>query len=91
MKLAPILAALALAGCASAPLQPVIQTKAVEVPVAIRCVPDPAPVAPAFVDTDAAIAAAPDMFARAKLYVIGRLQRIAYEGELTAALKGCAG
>ena len=86
-----ILAALALTGCATAPVQPIVQIKTVEVPVAIKCVTDPAPVVPAFVDTPEAIAAAPDVFARAKLYVVGRLQRIGYEGELAAALKGCTG
>lgn len=90
MKRAAIIIALALAGCATAP-QPLVVTKTVTVPVAVKCAPDPAPSAPAFVDTDAAIKAAPDMFARAKLYVVGRLQHLAYEGELAAALKGCTG
>jgi len=90
MKRVAIILALALAGCATAP-EPLVVTKAVPIPVAVKCVPDPMPVAPVFVDSDAAIKAAPDVFSRAKLYVVGRLQRIGYEAELTAALRGCTG
>ena len=84
-------AALALTGCATAPLQPQVVTKLVTIPVAVHCVPDPAPVEPAYADNDAAIRAAPDLFSRAKLYAIGRLQRIGFTGEVVAALKACTG
>ena len=81
---------LALAACATAP-EPQIVTKLVDVPVAVKCVPDPAPAKPDFVDADGAIHAAPDIRTLSKLYAVGRLQHYAYEGELEAALKGCTG
>ena len=82
--------AAALTGCTGV-TEPRVEIRKVEVPVAVSCVPTPPVVAPAFVDTDAAIKAAPTPFDRAKLYVVGRLQHWAYESELLAALKGCAG
>ena len=47
--------------------------------------------APAYPDTDAALKAAPDVFQRVRLLVAGRLERIAREAQLTAALGACEG
>jgi hypothetical protein len=67
--------------------RPAIRT--VDVPVAASCAPA-LPPAPAYPDTDAALRAAPDLFARVRLLVAGRLMRMAREGELSAALSACA-
>ena len=86
------LAALALlAGCASAPpgLQPV-QLRTVELPTPVRCRPELGP-DPDYPDTDAALRAAPDLFARVRLLLAGRLLRIARDQEKSAALAACAG
>ena len=90
-RLAMLAVALTLAGCATAPLDPQVITKEVPVPVAVKCVPNPPVVAPDFADTDAKLKAAPTEFDNAKARVIGRLQRIGYEGELVAALNACTG
>jgi hypothetical protein len=82
--------ALALSGCATtAPTEPKIVTQIVKVPTPVPCTitvkrPD-------FLDTDAALRAAPNSFERLKLVVAGRLQHWAYEGELEAAQKACEG
>ena len=89
MKRFAALLALALAGCATTTPEPVIRTVQVSVPVPVACVPKLSP-PPAYADTDEALRAAPDLFSRVRLLVAGRLQRIAREGELTAAIKGCS-
>jgi len=76
-----------LAGCATAP-EPRIITREVKVPVAVACAADPGP-APAYADSDAALLQAPDLFARVRLLMAGRAQRIAREIELLAANSGC--
>ncbi len=93
MKLtAIVLACLALSACAAVPTpDPKVIYRDNPVVVTEKCKPDPAPTKPDFADSDAALKAAPNMAERARLYVIGRLQRIAYEGELEAALSGCTG
>lgn len=91
MNRALILSALLLTGCNSTPKpapEPIVQIVEVKVPVAVPCDPDIGP-EPAYVDTPEAIAAAPDIFARAVLLVAGRVQRIARDQVKTAALDEC--
>ena len=88
---AVFLAAALLSGCATMPPDPVIVTKTVNVPVAVKCAPNPPPVKPDFAAMDAAIKAAPDIFETAKLIAIRELAHVGYEGEQEAALAGCTG
>lgn len=91
MKRSILIAALMLASCASArpsPPEPVVQIVEVKVPVAVPCAPDIGP-EPTYTDTAEAIAAAPDIYARVRLLVAGRLQRIARDQVKTAALDQC--
>jgi hypothetical protein len=81
---------LALAACTTTPPAPQIVTKTVQVAVPVACKPAVGP-EPAYPDTDAALKAAPDVYQRVKLLVAGRLERIAREAELTAALGACEG
>jgi hypothetical protein len=85
-NIASLAVLLLLFGCASP--RPVIQTRQVDVPVAVSCKPAIGP-APAYPDTPAAIAAAPNIFVRTQLLLAGRLARIAREGALLAALEAC--
>lgn len=80
---------LVLAACAHTP-EPRVITRDVLMPVPVQCRPDLGP-EPAYPDTPAALSAAPDIFAVAKLYVAGRLMRIARLEEQAVALKVCAG
>jgi hypothetical protein len=86
------MAALALlAGCASAPPAPApLQVRTVEAPIPVRCRPDLGP-EPDYPDTDQALRAAPDLFARVRLLLAGRLLRIARDQQKSAALAACAG
>ena len=86
---APV-ALLALSACATTPPAPQIVTKTVQVAVPVACRPAIG-AAPAYPDTDPALKAAPDVYQRVKLLVAGRLERIAREAELTAALSACEG
>lgn len=81
---------LLLAGCATTDTEPRIVTKIVEVPVAVRCaltIPDE----PSYADSKAALDAAPGIFDKVRILLIGREQREAYKNEVKAALIGCAG
>jgi hypothetical protein len=89
-RLAACLSLLALAACATTPPAPQIVTKTVQVAVPVACNPAIG-AAPAYPDTDAALKAAPDVYQRVKLLVAGRLERIAREAELSAALSACEG
>lgn len=84
----PILACILLAGCATTDPEPRIVTKIVEVPVAVRCAVT-IPEEPAYSDTKAALDAAPGIFEKVRLLLIGREQREAYKNEVRAALIGC--
>lgn len=94
LKLAAVaaLAALVATGCATTDLDPEPQ---IEVQTVL--VPDPQPCPalaelgeePIYADTDAAIRAAPNPAARAKLYVEGRAQRIKRLAEYYAAKVSC--
>lgn len=74
------------AACATAP-EPRIITRTVEVPISVPCAVTVTE--PAYVDTDEAIAEAPDVFELAKLYAAGRLQRLAALAQYRAAVSGC--
>jgi len=89
-RILPLAALFALAACATTPPTPQIVTKTVQVAVPIACKPDVGP-APVYPDTDAALKAAPDVFQRVRLLVAGRLERIAREAQLSAALGACEG
>ena len=67
-----------------------ILTKTVQVAVPVACKPAIG-VAPAYPDTDAALKTATDVYQRVKLLVAGRLERIARDAELNAALGACEG
>jgi hypothetical protein len=89
MALACLAVAAALSGCAGGPRpEPAAQIRTVEVPVSVKCAADPgAP--PAYADTPQALKAAPDIFGRAKLLLVGRVQRDGWIAQLQAALAGC--
>jgi hypothetical protein len=85
------LACLLATACASGPpLDPKIVAKPVNMPVASSCVVAIGP-EPAYPDTDAALATAPDLYTRVKLLLAGRVVRIARDAVKSAALAGCAG
>lgn len=76
MRRTAVLGTLFLAGCATTrPAEPTVVTQKVDVPVAVSCVPANLPDAPQYVDTDAALKAAPDAAERFRLIAAGRLQR----------------
>lgn len=83
------LCAALLSGCATAP-EPKIETRIVEVPVAVKCAVT-IPAEPAYPDTKAALDAAPGIFEKVKLLLAGREVREAYKNEVKAALIGCTG
>lgn len=85
-----LIAALALAGCATTAPEPRIETRIVEVPVTVSCRVEIGP-DPAYPDSDEALRGAPNLFERTRLLVAGRLLRIAREREISAALKACTG
>ena len=66
------------------------QVLTVEVPVAVSCRPNLA-AEPQWPDTDEAIRSASGLFARVQLLAAGRLVRLAWQRQLSAALKACAG
>lgn len=82
-----IAAAIWLAGCAGDP-KPAPIPREVMVPVSVPCVVDPGR-EPDYPDTDAALAAAPDVASGVKLLMAGRILRMAREGEWKAAASGC--
>jgi len=94
MKRVAIISLLALVSCAGraglAPPEPVVQTKEVKIAVPVPCDalaklgPEPN-----YVDTDAALRAAPDIFEQARLLSKGRLQRIKRASEYIAARVAC--
>lgn len=88
---ASILAAVALAGCATdgvKPSEPRVVIQRVEVPIPTPCVVKAVPV-PDFADAANKLEAAANLFEKVKLLLAGRIQHYAYEGELRAAQKAC--
>lgn len=85
---------LALSGCASGPAlprpEPEIRTVEVKVPTPVPCAalgklgPEPS-----YADTDAALAASPDIFESTRLLLKGRLQRAQRLAEYGAARVAC--
>lgn len=89
-----ILAALLLAGCAEQtkrpPPEPVIKTQTVNVATPVPC-PALAKLGnePNYVDTDAALKAAPDIFEQTRLLLEGRIQRTDRLSSYAAARAAC--
>lgn len=79
---------LAACGGARPPIEPIVKTVRVEVPVPVPCAVEVGP-RPNYPDTDAALAAAPGLLDRVKLLLAGRGMRIAREAEQDAALGAC--
>jgi hypothetical protein len=91
MKRTALIAVLLLAGCNTTPKvrpEPIVQLVEVKIPVVVACAPDIGP-EPVYADTPEAIAAAPDIYARTVLLLVGRIQRIARDAVKTAALDEC--
>lgn len=82
--------AFALAACGGErpPIEPIVRTVRVEVPVAVPCAAKVG-ARPDYPDGDDAVRAAPDLLERVKLLLAGREMRRAREAELEAALGGC--
>lgn len=88
MKRAALIALL-LAGCAHQPVEPIIRTVEVRVPVPVPCaidIPDPV-----YSDTPEALRAAPNLFERVKLLLAGREERAAHDELERAARRACGG
>jgi hypothetical protein len=81
-------ACLALAGCAT-PLEPIIRTVEVKVPVPVSCVPVDFPPPPEYPDTQEALDAAPEPAVGMSLIGQGRLMRIARLIEVETAIEVC--
>lgn len=93
MKRLVLLLMLGVTGCATAPPpEPIVKTviQTVSVPTPVKCRPAIGP-DPAYPDADKALAGVTDVFDGVRLLMAGRALRIAREGELKAALQGCAG
>lgn len=88
MRMALILAALALAGCQT-PAEPQIVTKEAKVPVAKACVPKGFRDPPETPDTDAAIKAASGPGELLQLLAAGRLLNRQWIAEARPVLAGC--
>ena len=82
------LVAVSCAACAHQGVPPVV-VKSASIPVVVRCPAGVSP-APAYPDTEQALAGAADVFAGVQLLLAGRLLRIAREAELEAAVRACA-
>lgn len=80
--------ALAACGGESPPVEPLVRTVRVEVPVPTSCALKVGP-KPDYPDGDEALRAAPDLFERVKLLLAGRGMRQSREAELEAALAPC--
>ncbi|MBX9574988.1 MAG: hypothetical protein K2X07_05050 [Caulobacteraceae bacterium] len=79
---------LAACGGERPPIEPIVKTVRVEVPVPVPCAPAVGP-RPDYPDGDDEVRAAPDLLERVKLLLAGREMRRAREAELEAAVAGC--
>lgn len=84
-------ALLVITGCSTPKQQePVIVTQEVKVPVPVPCkVLEQLGPEPKYQDTDEALKAAPDIFTRVQLLLIGRLQRTQRLAEYGVAKQSC--
>ena len=89
MRNAVMLFALALAACATKPVEPVIRTVEVKVPVPVACAPSNLGPAPAYPDTDQALRAVPGAAERYLLLAAGRLLRQARLDVLEKVAEAC--
>ncbi len=89
MRTAVILLALVLAGCATRRPEPEIQTRTVEVPVIVRCIPPDLGAEPVYPDTDDALRNAADAAERYARIAAGRLLRMARQRETEAVIAAC--
>lgn len=92
MKALIVCAALLLGACATTPKpqEPVVVTQEVKVPVPQPCKAlGQLGAEPKYQDNDEALKAAPDIFTRVQLLLIGRLQRIQRLAEYEAVKKSC--
>lgn len=87
-KLLCVVVAIALSGCAGHTVTTPGPVTTVLVPTPVACSVSPGP-KPVFVDTPEALKAAPDILEQVKLLLGGRLQRMGWEGQLSAANTGC--
>ena len=79
-----------LAACSTVqqPMEPIITTTETPIALPVHCKTDVGP-EPDYPDSDAALAAAPDVFSGVKLLLAGRKMRIARDGVKSAALAAC--
>jgi len=94
MKQAALILALALGGCGSiggtATPEPIVTTQDTKIVIPVDCAAKVG-AEPNYPDTDAVLAAAPDIFKGVQLLKAGRAMRIARIAELLAGLDACAG
>jgi hypothetical protein len=90
VKAAILALPLLLAACATAPPEPRVEFKEVQVPVPVRCAPQLG-ARPDYPDTDDKLRAAPSADARYHAMATARPLHYAREEELEGALKGCTG
>lgn len=86
---APIIATIALSGCAAKPVEPIVRNVFVDRPVAVSCIPAALDAAPAYPDTNEALQRAADAAERYALIAAGRLLRDARLGELEPLVYLC--
>jgi uncharacterized lipoprotein YmbA len=87
MKRLVIVAALALAGCASkAPPEPIIRTVEIKVPVRTPCTPAPVPAPTYTADT---VDLASNIFELVRALLVDREERKATETKLRGAIASC--
>lgn len=89
MKHVILMSMFALAGCATAHVEPQVITKIVEKPVPISCIPDNFPVAPSYVTDGDALTKASDTAERFRLLAAGWLQMKARLGLLEPVISNC--